>query len=296
MPYNRCKLKRLKKVMFDRWLVVTDMDGTLLNHHDYDSAAARPVLQQLEQMHIPVIFNTSKTFNELYKLADQLHNRHPFILENGSAIALPEHYFSPEFQHEYLPDTDSKAGYKIKITGADIESINSFLNEVRPHAINFNQCNLEQAVELTGLSPSEASHAQNRQYSVALIFSHTEKEATFIRQAQQAGFSTLRGGRFLHVLGRCDKGSSMQILKELYSRYDNKSYGIIALGDSQNDEHMLQQSDAAVVVKSPSSDRLKLTRPDIIYTQQSAPHGWAEGVLAALKSLNIKQKISTGET
>lgn len=195
--------------MFDRWLVFTDMDGTLLNHHDYQVEAALPMLQQLEQMEVPVIFNTSKTFAELNTLVQQLHNRHPFIIENGSAIALPDNYFTQEFEQQYMAQAKSAPGYRLVIAGSEIDAINSFLKSISPDAINFNECSQQQAIQLTGLSASEARHAQNRQYSVPLVFSNAEEELKFIQQAKKAGFSILKGGRFTHILGPCDKGSSM---------------------------------------------------------------------------------------
>lgn len=271
--------------MIDRWLVVTDMDGTLLNHHDYRYEAVLPMLQQLEEMDIPVIFNTSKTFVELGSLVQQFNNVHPFIIENGSAIVVPENYFNETFQQKYMVDGVAVPGYKILVTGSVIAEINSFIQKIRPEAVNFAACSLQQAMELTGLTASEARDAQNRQYSVPLVFSDANKELQFIQQAQQAGFGILKGGRFIHVLGLCDKGSSMQILKELYEQNYHKKYGVIALGDSPNDLDMLQLSDKPVVVKSPSSDSLNLDRSNTIYTQHGAPEGWVEGVQSVLKTL-----------
>lgn len=273
--------------MFDRWLVFTDMDGTLLNHHDYRVEAALPMLQKLEQMDVPVVFNTSKTFAELKSLVQQLHNRHPFIIENGSAIAVPDNYFSLEFQQQFMAQARTVSGYRLVVAGSEIAAINSFLKKTSPDAINFNECSQLQAIQLTGLTASETRDAQKRQYSVPLVFSDSDEELNFIQQAKQAGFSILKGGRFTHILGSCDKGSSMLILKNLYEKFYRKKFGLIALGDNHNDVDMLQQCDIPIVVNSPSSVRLKLNRPDTIYTRKSAPEGWVEGLQSAFKRLNI---------
>ena len=45
-----------------QWLVVTDLDGTMLNHHSYDVEDARMAVLKLQDKHIPVILNTSKTY------------------------------------------------------------------------------------------------------------------------------------------------------------------------------------------------------------------------------------------
>ena len=51
-----------------RWLVVTDLDGTLLDHHTYSFDAAKSALEQLEERGIPVIINSSKTAREIEQL------------------------------------------------------------------------------------------------------------------------------------------------------------------------------------------------------------------------------------
>ena len=42
-------------------IVVSDLDGTLLDHHDYSFAAILPVLDRMDGAGIPLIINTSKT-------------------------------------------------------------------------------------------------------------------------------------------------------------------------------------------------------------------------------------------
>jgi len=59
-------------------IVFTDLDGTLLDHHDYSYAAALPALQLLAQSNTPLIFNTSKTASEVEQLRTEMDNRLPF--------------------------------------------------------------------------------------------------------------------------------------------------------------------------------------------------------------------------
>ncbi len=273
--------------MFDTCLVVSDMDGTLLNHHDYQFKAALPMLERLEDLKIPVIFNTSKTFAELKDWVALLNNRHPFIVENGSAIYIPQNYFPHNFQPEILTGLKYESGYQVLLTGIDIQPIKEFLKSQKPDAIDLTQCSLEQAVEITGLSGSDATAAQNRKFSVPLLFHDALQQQEFSDQAIRAGFGILKGGRFLHVLGRCDKGQSMQVLKSLYEDCYKKKYGIIVLGDSPNDIAMLQQADVPVIVKSPSSASFALDHPATIVTQSEAPEGWVEGIETAFERINI---------
>ena len=62
-------------------MVITDLDGTLLDHHSYDWSFARPALDALRRLSIPVILASSKTSAELVILREQLA-----IVENGAGL------------------------------------------------------------------------------------------------------------------------------------------------------------------------------------------------------------------
>ena len=273
---------------FERLLVVSDMDGTMLNHMDYEYEAVIPILEKLQVMQIPLILNTSKTFAELRDWVTTLDIQHPFIVENGSAIFIPYGYFPQHILEDDQLDGVSYPGYQVLINGTTIDTLQAFLQQQRPAAIDFSACSLEQAMALTGLNEQQARDAQNRQFSIPLSFQQQAEQQEFARRAVESGFSVLRGGRFLHLLGHTDKGSSMQRLKQLYESCYQADYGVVALGDSPNDKAMLEQSDLAVIVKSPSSDLFKVTGIKCIRTRQQAPQGWVEGVLTALNFLDGK--------
>ena len=67
-------------------LVFTDLDGTLLDHHSYSWAPANQALARIAERDIPLILSSSKPCSEILQLRRHLHNRHPFIVENGSAV------------------------------------------------------------------------------------------------------------------------------------------------------------------------------------------------------------------
>lgn len=41
-------------------LIFTDLDGTLLDHHNYDWSPTKPALQRLAELNLPLIFNSVK--------------------------------------------------------------------------------------------------------------------------------------------------------------------------------------------------------------------------------------------
>ena len=79
-----------------QFLVFTDMDGSLLDHHTYSYLDALPQLHRLEHLGIPVIPATSKTRAELEHLRAELGNKNPFIVENGAAVFIPVGYFDTQ--------------------------------------------------------------------------------------------------------------------------------------------------------------------------------------------------------
>ena len=77
-----------------RLLVFSDLDATLLDHSTYSFAAAGPALLELKERGIPLILCTSKTRAETEVHRRALGNTHPFIIENGGAVYVPESYFA----------------------------------------------------------------------------------------------------------------------------------------------------------------------------------------------------------
>ncbi|WP_043315523.1 mannosyl-3-phosphoglycerate phosphatase [Microbulbifer sp. HZ11] len=259
-----------------QWLIASDLDGTLLDHFSYSHQPADATLQQLESAGIPVILNSSKTRDEMLALRDALQNQHPFIVENGSAIFIPAGYFpnKPELARE-------EDGYWVLEPGAQRQSIVDFLhNDGESHGVpylSFSSASNEEIVAATGLNASEAEQANRRGYSEPLLWRGNEQEkAAFAARANAAGFATLQGGRFLHVLGQTDKGQATKLLKKTYQHYTDRSCKLIASGDGPNDLDMLKIADVAVIVRSPSHAPPELPHhPELIVTQETGPLGWA---------------------
>ena len=115
-------------------LIFTDLDGTLLDHFNYSTEPASQVLKDLEDLNIPVIFSTSKTFPEVLELRKQLNNHHPFIVENGAAIYLPKDYFPGGYLTDF---TESQHADYLKISLCeDRQHWLQLLEEIKPKYLN----------------------------------------------------------------------------------------------------------------------------------------------------------------
>lgn len=263
------------------WLIVSDLDGTLLDHYDYSHTAVDELLPQLEQRNIPLILNSSKTFTELMEIRASLGNRHPFIIENGSAIFIPVGYFE-----QMPPQATTRDNFWIIETGAPRQDLVSYLQEdALQHGapyLAFSAATTEQIVEATGLTQQQAQAAQQRHYSEPLLWQGTaEEQKAFSQRARAAGFNTLQGGRFLHLQGKADKGSATLALRDCYRRALQREFRLIAAGDSPNDLDMLAVADIAIVIRAPHRPPPELATNSnrrVIVSESIGPKGWQETV------------------
>lgn len=256
--------------MRKNYIVFTDLDGTLLDHHDYSHAAAQTALDRLSLLDIPVILNSSKTLSELEFIARDLNLDSPRIAENGSLVA--------------YPDTG-----KMHVFGADYSQICQQLVDLRERHDycfkGFSDWSAQQIAEITGLSVEAAERAGSRLASEPLLWQDDEALLKpFREQLASAGLSLKRGGRFWHVMGNADKVHAMNYLKHEYSKGDDTPV-VIALGDGPNDRDMLAAADIAIIVYNP--DGVNIDIPDredqrVIRTELPGPQGWGATINALL--------------
>lgn len=263
-------------------LIVTDLDGTLLDHHSYSLDAARPALERAARARIPVIPNTSKTGAELLSLRASMASQDPFIIENGSAICLPR----PPRQASICMDD-----YQQERLGVDIARIRQVLQALKAEYRFESFADWSDALlaSHTGLSLEAAHAAAQRRYSEPLLWQDSDAaRQTFLQQLASQGLHALQGGRFLTVLGSgADKGKALVRLRTLYQMDREHPPCVIALGDSGNDRAMLEQADIAVVIANPAVPALQLQGPEVIYSQATGPEGWNETIQQLLDRFHI---------
>jgi mannosyl-3-phosphoglycerate phosphatase family protein len=261
-------------------LVFTDLDGSLLDHHDYSYRDALPLLRTLERLAIPVIPATSKTRSEISQLREELANEHPFITENGAAVLIPVDYFA-----EQPAATIERDGFWVREFSSPrkrwLDLLNGMKSRFDGEFDYFFQAGTAGISRMTGLPADKAARANQREYSEPVLWlGSPQRKLEFMAALESQGASVQQGGRFLAVSGDCDKGRALVWLRGAYLQATpGRPCHELAVGDSGNDCAMLEAAETALLVRSPVHDFPALERTSgVIYSRDYGPAGWAEGV------------------
>ncbi|GLS25980.1 HAD-IIB family hydrolase [Marinibactrum halimedae] len=272
-------------------IIFTDMDGTLLDHHNYSFKPAVNVLQRLDTLGIPVIPTTSKTFAELKVLRESLNNHHPFIVENGAAVCIPSDYVKTLCNTtSHVPDYQALGmyeyeGFWVKPFAKPRKHWQGLIGYVKDKFpdcfITYQEAGIDGIMAMTGLSRAEAEQSSKRLFGEPIKWVGSAKaQETFIESMESLGAHVLKGGRFLHVSDYCDKGKALLWLKTFYHSVWQKQEGAlttIGLGDSHNDIAMLEAVEKAIIVRSPIHEPPSVNGNPTT-TAEFGPSGWAQAI------------------
>ncbi len=265
-------------------IVFTDLDGTLLGHHTYAFDAALPALKALQNRGIPLIIATSKTIPEVERLRRRLHNRHPYIVENGAALVIPQGYFSGG------TDSESESEYESILLSSPYETLRAKLCQWRAdHGFRFEGFGDWDASTIskhTELPLEDARLAGERVGSEPLLWHDSETAlAQFRALLEKEGLRLIKGGRFDHVIGETNKARACRKLLKLYHTHQSVTPRVVALGDSPNDLEMLQLADDAVVIRRHDGSYMPYTGDNrVTHTEKIGPAGWNEALQEILGS------------
>lgn len=263
-------------------VVFTDLDGTLLDHRTYSFEPARPALEALLEAGVPLVFCTSKTRLETERWRRSLANVHPFIVENGGAVFVPEGYFGSDAAFDRR-----EGGFGLLEFGRPYEELRRALGAIRTATglplRGFGDMAVEEIAALCGFSREEAALAAMREYDEPFTGADGPALARVVAAAEAEGLKIVSGGRFHHLVGGSDKGRAVRALTDLYSR-SRGPVRTAGLGDSPNDEPMLREVDLPVLVRKPDGGHAgAIHLPGLSIAPYAGPEGWREAVLDILR-------------
>ena len=255
-------------------LLVTDLDGTLLDERTYDVGPAAPALRGLAAAGIPLVLASSKTRVEMERLASTLPGMPPLalIVENGGAIVRDR----------------GQERREITVLGAPHEKLVAALaligNEAGARLTGFSALPPPELARLTGLSAEEVRRARFREYDEPFLMEEGDL-ARVAAAADHHGLRVSRGGRFLHLTGATDKGRAFRVLIGLLAT-GSRRFHTVGLGDAQNDLALLETVDEPILVPRPDGrvhERLRQALPHAAFAPLPGPEGWNAAVLDVLE-------------
>ena len=263
-------------------VIVTDLDGTLLDHHTYSAEAAGPALAAAREAGVPVVPCSSKTLAEMYVLARRLALAPaPLIVENGSAI-----WFPATWPGIPAAAAEGPHGGRVLVLGATAEVLRPKLDVIARDAgldlHGFSRMSVAEVAERTGLSLEMAALARQRQFSEPFVADDRSIELSSLNEfGERIGARVTRGGRFFHLLGATDKGAAVGALVATCPAGTRT----LGLGDAPNDLSLLRAVDEAAIVPQASGSLhpdLVAALPHARHAPAPGPAGWNAIVLAWL--------------
>lgn len=261
-----------------KYLVYSDLDGTLLNHDDYSFAEASEALSYLQEKSIPLIIVTSKTFAEVKPLQKKLNIKCPFIVENGAGIFIPK---DSVLAQDIICEDDF---LKISQAQSYLELRLFFKHLQQSYTIRgFGDMEVEEVMELTSLKSEDALNAMKRDFTEPFIIEGEVNIELLKKEANAEGLDIVKGGRFYHLISKDqDKAKAMKRLTHLFEEYFNTSLTEIALGDSANDFSMLKAAHKSVLIPAHNGVYADIKAPNISKAPFAGPKGWNISVLEIL--------------
>ena len=267
-----------------RLIIVTDLDGTLLDLSDRSFAAAKSALNRLRLLQIPWVINSNKTLSELELLRQKLVNPYPLIVENGSGVALPKGFEDAFFKQ---PDEayQEHGDFYLKPMGMPRAELLALLEPAYDtyKFLGFDRMSVQDLCVILGVDTEYSEKALDRHFNEPILWQDTEEAFDSFRTwARGVGLHVNKSYKFVHVSGNAGKGESMNWLTRCFLDGDSKPH-VVALGHNETDVPMLNCADVAVIVRSPRHDPLQAQgKLRTIVTDAMGPEGWNMAVLDLL--------------
>jgi mannosyl-3-phosphoglycerate phosphatase len=253
-----------------KYIFFSDLDGTLLDHDTYSYEPSREAMAMLREKGFPLILVSSKTFDEIKILHDEMGLDTPFIFENGGGICWPDDNGRIEY-----------CGKDISVLREERQLLESAIGE----PVRFiTDVNADDIAKMTGLSHERALLSQRRTTSLPFILpSGNEFRIDDLRRINERlsvrGFHITKGGRFYYFLSlHSDKGSAIRKVIDFYKQKFNDSISTVGIGDGESDIAMFKVVDIPVLVRKHDGTLIKTGIEHIRKTSSIGPKGFNEAV------------------
>jgi len=273
-----------------RYLIFTDLDGTLLDHKNYSYGDNKKFISFIINNQNDVIFNTSKTFSESSDLLNELNlTNMPFSTENGALLYFPKNRFK-----KIKNSLDYGRYWKIKI--AKLSSLNwhKFLLKKQKIFKFLIAQDLDSKILKKYTNLDNTIKMLKREASQIILWQDSLinlKKFKYEVKHEKQGI-LIQGSRFMQISSVCNKRIAKNLISHVYDIQFHGKYSknTIALGDSKNDIDMLNSAKYSCLIKNPSGSfpKLRSNKKNIIKSSKLAPDGWSQVLYKLNQTLENK--------
>ena len=273
------------------FILISDLDGTLLGRHDFDFGLIKSdIINLLDSGHL-LVLASSKTKAEIKRFCDELGRRVPFIYENGAGV---ENFSMISGCEAPLNTHQNPKAIRTDALLTTWERYISLGLKSRCQFVKDMDRGDQQA--LLGLGTTALARAMKRSFSLPFTFSGPASDLQKLKYlAAKAGLCVQQGGRVYNLSGCHDKADYLPEIRKWVSK-EKATPILIALGDSMNDIKMLRQADVSCVIPNDDGYCLRLGNgnyPTII-APRAAPLGWLDAVMEALSLFPVRKGVNYG--
>jgi mannosyl-3-phosphoglycerate phosphatase len=267
-----------------RLIVFSSLDGSLLDSETRAWEEARPALDVLRRLEIPVVLTSSKTRGEIAAHARAMDLETPFVAESGGEVVVPEGYFGHR-----VPGSVTRDGFDVLPLGVPRRDLARALAEmatkIGARVRDIASLGLSEVQRLTGLSGGAVRLELEREHDETFVMEDETSVAALAEAARERQLRVRRGRRFFHLSGGSDKGRAARVLMGLFEAAGRRLVSI-GLGDAPNDLAMLTAVQQPIVIPGPdgtADPALAEGLPGAQLAPRPGPAGWNAAVLSVLR-------------
>ena len=236
-------------------LLVTDVDGTLLDHNSKLSELNIKALKDCIKNGIDVIIATGKSINSIIFIIKELDLKLPQITLGGAVTVTPEKKIinaikiHPTLYLDVIERVREK-GYEPLVATVDGLVYCQQYSEPMKHVIAVGE-NIIKADNI------KSEYFVNDTVSISIPINEKDPLDLFIRQTYQDKLQVVRSGEyFFDILNL--KASKGNALKNLATELGIKKEEVVSFGDSHNDISLFKNSGFKIAVKNSYPELLEI--------------------------------------